>query len=71
MSWPAMPSSIDPGAIDAAGRHALPEPRPRPRHVSEVRQDGDLIVTVCDFARAPQHAQRVRGRLGDLNPHAV
>jgi hypothetical protein len=47
-----MPSSIDLGAIDAAGRHALPLPRLRPRHDSEVRQDGDLIVTVCDLARA-------------------
>jgi len=42
--------SIDPGAIAAAGRHNLPLPRLRPRHISEVQQDGDLIVTVCDLA---------------------
>jgi protein-tyrosine-phosphatase/DNA-binding HxlR family transcriptional regulator len=41
---------IDPGAIDAATRHQLPLPRLRPRHVSDVRHDGDLIVTVCDLA---------------------
>jgi protein-tyrosine-phosphatase len=41
---------IDPGAIDAATRHQLPLPRLRPRHLSDVRHDGDLIVTVCDLA---------------------
>ena len=43
-------NAIDPGAIDVAGRHQLPLPRVRPRHISEVRHDGDLIVTVCDLA---------------------
>jgi protein-tyrosine-phosphatase len=43
-------SAIDPGAIDAAGRHRLPLPRLRPRHIDEVLRDGDLIVTVCDLA---------------------
>jgi protein-tyrosine-phosphatase len=42
---------IDPGAIDAAGRHHLPMRRLRPRHISEVRQEGDLVITVCDLAR--------------------
>jgi protein-tyrosine-phosphatase len=42
--------AIDPGAIDAARRHGLPLPRLRPRHLSDVHQDGDLIVTVCDLA---------------------
>jgi ArsR family transcriptional regulator, arsenate/arsenite/antimonite-responsive transcriptional repressor / arsenate reductase (thioredoxin) len=42
--------AIDPGAIDAAQRHGLPLPRLRPRHLSDVHQDGDLIVTVCDLA---------------------
>jgi ArsR family transcriptional regulator, arsenate/arsenite/antimonite-responsive transcriptional repressor / arsenate reductase (thioredoxin) len=42
--------SIDPGAIDAARRHLLPLRRLRPRHISDVRHDGDLIVTVCDLA---------------------
>jgi protein-tyrosine-phosphatase len=41
---------IDPGAIDAAVRHALPLPRLRPRHINDVQQDGDLVVTVCDLA---------------------
>lgn len=42
---------IDPGAVDAAGRHHLPMRRLRPRHISKVRQDGDLVITVCDLAR--------------------
>lgn len=42
--------AIDPGAIDAAGRHNLPLPRLRPRHISDVWHDGDLVVTVCDLA---------------------
>jgi protein-tyrosine-phosphatase len=42
---------IDPGAIDAARRHRLPMRRLRPRHIGEVRQDGDLVITVCDLSR--------------------
>jgi protein-tyrosine-phosphatase/DNA-binding HxlR family transcriptional regulator len=42
---------IDPGAISAAARHRLPMRRLRPRHISDVRQDGDLVITVCDLAR--------------------
>ena len=42
---------VDPGAIAAARRHRLPMRRLRPRHISDVRQDGDLIITVCDLAR--------------------
>ena len=42
--------AIDPGAIAAATRHHLPLPRLRPRHISDVRQAGDLMVTVCDLA---------------------
>jgi ArsR family transcriptional regulator, arsenate/arsenite/antimonite-responsive transcriptional repressor / arsenate reductase (thioredoxin) len=41
---------IDPGAVDAAGRHRLPLPRIRPRHINDVQIDGDLVVTVCDLA---------------------
>jgi ArsR family transcriptional regulator, arsenate/arsenite/antimonite-responsive transcriptional repressor / arsenate reductase (thioredoxin) len=43
-------SAIDPGAIAAAGRRRLALPRLRPRHISEVRHEGDLVVTVCDLA---------------------
>jgi ArsR family transcriptional regulator, arsenate/arsenite/antimonite-responsive transcriptional repressor / arsenate reductase (thioredoxin) len=43
-------AAIDPGAIAAAGRHRLPLPRLRPRHISDVRQRGDLMITVCDVA---------------------
>ena len=43
-------AAIDPGAIAAAGRHLLALPRLRPRHISEVRHEGDLVVTVCDLA---------------------
>ncbi len=38
------------GAIAAAGRHHLPLRRLRPRHINEVQEDGDLVVTVCDLA---------------------
>ena len=41
---------IHPGAVDAAGRHQLPLPRLRPRRLSDVQHDGDLVVTVCDLA---------------------
>ena len=43
-------AAIDPGAIAAAGRHRLPLPRLRPRHIRDVRHDGDLVITVCDLA---------------------
>jgi protein-tyrosine-phosphatase len=43
-------AAIDPGAIDAARRHLLPLRRLRPRHISDVRHDGDLVITVCDLA---------------------
>jgi protein-tyrosine-phosphatase len=43
--------AIDPGAIAAAQRHHLPMRRLRPRHIADVRQDGDLVITVCDMAR--------------------
>jgi protein-tyrosine-phosphatase/DNA-binding HxlR family transcriptional regulator len=43
-------SVIDPGAIAAAGRHRLPLPLVQPCRVSDVLQDGDLVVTVCDMA---------------------
>ena len=42
---------IDPGAIAAARRHRLPLPRVRPRHIDQVQDQGDLVVTVCDMAR--------------------
>ncbi|HEU5387021.1 MAG TPA: ArsR family transcriptional regulator [Streptosporangiaceae bacterium] len=42
--------AIDPGAIDAARRHHLPLPRIRPRHISQVQDEGDLVITVCDLA---------------------
>jgi protein-tyrosine-phosphatase/DNA-binding HxlR family transcriptional regulator len=41
---------MDPGAVAAAGRHHLPLPRRRPRHIDLVREDGDLVITVCDLA---------------------
>jgi protein-tyrosine-phosphatase len=43
-------SAIDPGAIAAARRHGLPMRRLRPRHIAGMRQDGDLVITVCDLA---------------------
>jgi ArsR family transcriptional regulator, arsenate/arsenite/antimonite-responsive transcriptional repressor / arsenate reductase (thioredoxin) len=41
---------IEPGAIATARRHRLPMRRLRPRHISDVRQHGDLVITVCDRA---------------------
>lgn len=41
---------IDPGAIEAAGRHDLPLPRLRPRALADVIAEGDLVITVCDLA---------------------
>jgi protein-tyrosine-phosphatase len=43
-------SAIDPGAVAAARRHGLPLRRLRPRHIGDVREDGDLVITVCDLA---------------------
>jgi len=47
--------AIDPGAIAAAQRHRLPLPRLRPRHISDVRRQGDLVITVCDLAHEELH----------------
>jgi protein-tyrosine-phosphatase/DNA-binding HxlR family transcriptional regulator len=41
---------IEPRAVEVAGRHQLPVPRTRPRHLDDVIADGDLVVTVCDLA---------------------
>jgi protein-tyrosine-phosphatase len=41
---------IEPGAIAAARRHRLPMRRLRPRHIGDVKRDGDLVITVCDMA---------------------
>lgn len=43
-------TEIHPGAIAAAQRHYLLLPRVHPASISDVREDGDLIVTVCDLA---------------------
>jgi ArsR family transcriptional regulator, arsenate/arsenite/antimonite-responsive transcriptional repressor / arsenate reductase (thioredoxin) len=43
-------AAIEPGAIAAATRHRLPLPRLRPRHISDVQHDDDLVITVCDMA---------------------
>jgi len=42
---------IHPAAIAAARRHDLPMRRLQPCHIRDVRQDGDLLITVCDLAR--------------------
>jgi protein-tyrosine-phosphatase len=47
-TYPAV--RIEPGALTAARRHRLPMRRLRPRHIGDIRQDGDLVVTVCDMA---------------------
>ncbi|WP_421741373.1 MarR family transcriptional regulator [Cellulomonas sp.] len=42
--------AVAPGALAAAARHDLPLPDVKPRLFSDVRRDGDLVVTVCDNA---------------------
>ena len=42
--------AINPGAIDAAGRHHLELRQGRPQRIVDVRRDGDLVITVCDRA---------------------
>jgi ArsR family transcriptional regulator, arsenate/arsenite/antimonite-responsive transcriptional repressor / arsenate reductase (thioredoxin) len=44
-------AQIEPGALAAARRHHLPMRRLRPRHIGDVRQDGDFVITVCDLAQ--------------------
>jgi hypothetical protein len=46
---PAAGPARYPGAA-AARRHSLPLPRLRPRHISDVQHQGDLVVTLCDLA---------------------
>src|SRR5512132_3681744 len=43
-------AQIEPSAIAAARRHRLPMRRLRPRHIGDVKRDGDLVITVCDMA---------------------
>jgi ArsR family transcriptional regulator, arsenate/arsenite/antimonite-responsive transcriptional repressor / arsenate reductase (thioredoxin) len=33
------------------GQCRLSGPARRPRHISDVRHDGDLVITVCDLVR--------------------
>ncbi|WP_448071143.1 helix-turn-helix domain-containing protein [Georgenia yuyongxinii] len=42
--------AIAPGAVDSARRHRLVLPPVRPQHVTDVRADDDLVITVCDRA---------------------
>lgn len=41
---------IDPGAIEVAKRRSLPLRRRRPQSLTDVIQNGDLVITVCDIA---------------------
>ena len=44
-------AAVNPGAVDAAARHGLTiDPRRSPQHVSQVREEHDLVITVCDSA---------------------
>jgi protein-tyrosine-phosphatase/DNA-binding HxlR family transcriptional regulator len=49
---------VDPRAIATATRHRLRLPRVRPRHIDDVRQDGDLVVSVCDQAHEQLERER-------------
>lgn len=41
---------VHPGAVAVAQRHDLDLPAHAPRHLDEIADDGDLVVTVCDRA---------------------
>lgn len=42
---------VNPGATASAARHGLAiDTTIRPRHIDDVRADGDLVITVCDDA---------------------
>lgn len=42
---------VNPGATASAARHGLAiDTSIRPRHIDDVRSDGDLVITVCDDA---------------------
>ena len=60
--------ATDPGAIAAAERHQLPLRRLRPRHIDDVYQDGDLVVTVCDLAREELGGMAVHWSVPDPVP---
>ena len=42
--------AIEPGAIETARRHGLVLPSRAPRHVEDVIEDEDCVITVCDTA---------------------
>lgn len=41
---------IEPATVAVAERHGLALPRIRPRHLDDVLNDGDFVVSVCDLA---------------------
>lgn len=41
---------INPGALAAARRHHLDLPETAPRLLADIRDEGDLVITVCDRA---------------------
>lgn len=43
-------AAIAAGALSAAERHGLQLPDTTPQHISDVREDADFIITVCDAA---------------------
>ncbi len=50
-------TTVNPGAVASAARHGLRiDSGKRPRHIDEVHQNRDLVITVCDDA----HEQLVR-----------
>jgi protein-tyrosine-phosphatase/DNA-binding HxlR family transcriptional regulator len=42
--------AVHPGAVDVARRRRVPLAAATPRHVDEVLQDDDFVITVCDSA---------------------
>ena len=52
---PTPPSGSNPAPSRPRNAIDLPLRRLRPRHIDDVRDDGDLVVTVCDLAHEELH----------------
>lgn len=56
---------VDPGAVRVGREHGLEIASATPALVSEVRLDGDLLITVCDNAHEELHASGLHWSIPD------
>ena len=59
--------AVHPGAVAVARRRRLQLVAATPRHVDDVLDDGDLVVTVCDSAHEELDHRRTAAGRGDLH----